>query len=46
MSLSADLEAFVQAHCPCGDLTWWTTPPTPKGYQVRVACPCGVIFER
>ncbi len=45
MTLYADLERFVQVHRPHGDLTWWTTPPTPTGYQVRVACPCGVIFD-
>ena len=46
MTLYADLEEFVQAHRPHGNLSWWTTPPTPQGYQVRVTCPCGVIFER
>lgn len=46
MSIYAELEQFVQVHRPHGELTWWTTPPTPKGYQVRVACPCGVVFER
>ena len=46
MSLSADLEEFIQTHRPHGDPTWRTTPPMPKGYQVRVACPCGVTFER
>ena len=46
MSLSSDLEEFVQAHRPHGELTWWTTPPTATGYSVIVACPCGVVFER
>ncbi len=46
MSLYADLEEFVQTHRPHGELTWWTTAPTLKGYEVRVACPCGVTFER
>jgi len=46
VSLYADLEHFVQSHRHHGDLTWWTTQPTPKGYQVEVACPCGVTFER
>ncbi len=46
MSLYTDLKEFVYAHRPHGELTWWTTPPTPRGYQVRVACPCGVTFER
>lgn len=39
MSIYADLEEFGQAHRPHGELTWWTTPPPPTGYQVRVACP-------
>ena len=46
MSLSTDLEEFVQAHRPHGELTWWTTPPTPQGYRVTVPCPCGATFER
>ena len=46
MSVYADLEEFIHAHRSHGELTWWTTPPTPRGYQVRVACPCGVVFER
>ncbi len=46
MSLYADLEEFVQAHGPHGQLTWWTTPPAPQGYRVEVACPCGVTLER
>lgn len=33
-------------HRPHGELTWWTTAPTPHGYRVEVACPCGVTFER
>ncbi len=46
MSLYSELEQFIHAHRPHGDLTWWTTPATAKGYRVRVACPCGVVFER
>ncbi len=46
MAIYADLEQFVQTHRPHGELTWWTTPATAKGYKVRVACPCGVTFER
>ncbi len=46
MSVYSDLEEFIQSHRPHDELTWWATPPTPKGYQVRVACPCGVVFER
>lgn len=46
MGVLGDLEEFVRAHRPHGELTWWTTLPTDKGYSVRVACPCGVTFER
>ncbi len=46
MSIYGDLEQFVQAHRPHGELTRRTTPPTSKGYHIRVACSCGVVFER
>lgn len=46
MRVYADLEEFIHAHRPHGELTWWTTPHTPRGYEVQVACPCGVVFER
>ena len=46
MSCFAELEEFVQAHSPCGQLTFWESPLTPQGYQVRITCPCGMIFER
>ena len=46
MTLYTDLDEFVQAHRPHGEPTWWTTAPTPNGYRVEVACPCGVTFER
>ena len=46
MTLYTELEQFVQAHRPHGELTWWTTPPTPEGYRVRIACPCGEVIDR
>lgn len=48
MSVYADLEQFVQTHRSHGDLTWWgwAGQPTPDGYQVRLACPCGAGFSR
>ncbi len=46
MSLYADLEEFVQAHRPHGEMIWQATPPTPQGYEVKVACSFGVIFEQ
>jgi hypothetical protein len=46
LSLFANLEEFVQAYGLHRELTGWTTPPTPWGYRVEVACPCEVVFER
>jgi hypothetical protein len=46
VTLAEDLEEFVAAHQPHGELTWGTTEPTARGYSVQVACPCGVTFER
>ena len=40
------VEAFVQAHRACGELTWTAPPPTPKGYRLRITCPCGAVFDR
>lgn len=40
MTLFGELEEFVTAHRLHGELTWWTTVPTPNGYRVEVACPC------
>ena len=46
MDVYPELEQFVQAHRPWGELTFQASPLTPQGYMVRIACPCGVIFER
>ena len=46
MTLSSDLDAFGQDHRPHGTLTATTGEITPNGYQLEVACPCGVTFER
>jgi len=46
MSCFPEVEEFVQEHHQDGELTVWTTSPTRKGYRVRIACPCGVLFER
>jgi len=46
MGLFPAVEAFVETHQACGDLRWITSSPTPRGYLVRVTCPCGVILER
>ncbi len=46
MSCFSEVEEFVKAHRPCGRPTWWADQPTPEGYRVRIACPCGVLFGR
>jgi len=45
-TLLADLEAFVHAHRPHGEMTGDATAPTTNGYRLTVACACGVTFER
>ena len=46
MSCFSEIEEFVQAHRPCGELSWWASLLTPQGYQVGIACPCGAVFDR
>ena len=46
MGVFPEVEEFVQAHCSCGELSWIANQPTPKGYRLRIACPCGTIFDR
>ena len=41
-----DLTDFLYAHRPHSPLTADTTEPARNGYQLTVACPCGVVFER
>ena len=41
-----DLERFVTAHRPWGELTSDVGEFTATGYVVRVTCACGAIFER
>jgi len=41
-----DLTDFLYAHRPHSPLTADTTEPAWNGYQLTVACPCGVVFER
>jgi hypothetical protein len=44
--LIADLEEFVHAHRPQGDLFADAGPPRPNGYRLEVRCHCGIVFER
>jgi hypothetical protein len=46
MTISDDLHEFVTDHGEHGSLTATTSPITPNGYRLEVACPCGVTFER
>src|SRR5262249_41855844 len=43
---SDDLHEFVTDQGGQGLLTPTTSPITPNGYRLEVACPCGVTFER
>lgn len=45
-SLLTDLREFVALHRPHGGLRADAGEPTPNGYRLEVACPCGVVFER
>jgi hypothetical protein len=44
--VSDHLNAFITAHRERGQLTGDATEPGLAGYQVWVACPCGVTFRR
>jgi hypothetical protein len=46
MNLLADLEDFLHDHRPHGSMTADATEPSWNGYQLTVACPCGVVFGR
>lgn len=46
MGIFPEVEEFVQAHRLCGQLSWIAPPPTPRGYRVRMTCPCGAILDR
>jgi len=41
-----DLKEFVANHRPHGTLTPTLGEPTPRGYMLELACPCGVPFMR
>jgi hypothetical protein len=41
-----DLERFVAAHRPCGELTRDVSELAATGYAVQVTCACGATFER
>jgi hypothetical protein len=41
-----DLEVFVHEHQPCGQLEGDADEPTPEGYRVWLAWPCGARWAR
>ena len=46
MNLAADLNEFFVLHHPHGGLMPTVGELTPNGYQLELACACGVTFER
>jgi len=46
VSLLADLEDFLARHRPHGGLVGDAGEPRANGYEVTVACACGVTFVR
>ena len=46
MGIFPEVEAFVQTHLACGELAWVADQPTPHGYRLRIACPCGAVFDQ
>ncbi len=41
-----ELEEFIAAHRPCGELTCEVGELTESGYSLRLTCFCNAIFER
>lgn len=46
VTVTADLEDFVEAHRPHGRLEGDTGDLGPNGYRLAVTCACGVTFHR
>jgi hypothetical protein len=46
VTLGDDLDQFLAQHRAHGRLTPTVVNPTPNGYRLAIACPCGVTFER
>jgi hypothetical protein len=45
MSATSRIEAFVEEHRPCGELTGNGSPATAEGYHLFLQCACGVDFD-
>jgi len=46
VNLAADLDEFVTLHRSHGRMTPTVGELTPNGYRLKLACSCGVTFER
>jgi hypothetical protein len=46
VSVTSEIEAFLLEHRDHGQVVGDATQPRPNGYQVSIACPCGVTFSR
>jgi hypothetical protein len=46
VSVSDELKDFIAEHREHGQLTGDATEPGLAGYQIWIACPCGVTFRR
>jgi hypothetical protein len=46
MTITDDIQAFIREHRDHGQVVGDATQPLPHGYQVTIACPCGVTFLR
>jgi hypothetical protein len=46
MTISNELDEFEAGHRPHGRFMADTGALTPNGSRLKVACPCGVTFER
>ena len=46
MTITDEIEAFIREHRDHGQVMGDATEPLTNGYQVTIACPCGVTFLR
>ena len=46
MGVFDDIQKFIAAHRPCGEVTGRAHPPTSNGYRIWVVCTCGDILDR